>query len=648
MPSRALFVSVFRAAGVRLCDAARLRPHPAEKGSGHAFEKCSTPMRWILAVWLGVSVLGCAGAGLAKRFQTHIDYLASDELQGRGLGSEGLEKAAQYVADQFSAIGLEPAGDDGSYFQTFNMTLRRKLEPDTFLAFEGASVPASLELKKDFIPFTFSSDDAFSGELIFCGYGIAAPGRQHDDFVHIDVRGKVALMLRGEPPDWADENGFSTPHAMFRNKVYNAKDRHAAAVILVNAEPREGEEDRLVPFDENSGEAYGLPAFHLRRAVADALLQGAGLPSLSELQKQMDGGTYVSRAVPGVTVKGRAVFRKETAPVRNVIGMLRGKGPLADEVVVVGAHYDHLGLRRPMHRRFKKGKIVREALEPQIHNGADDNASGTSGLIEVARALAARRPLKRSVLFIAFTAEESGLHGSTYYVNYPVVPLSDTVAMINMDMIGRMKPGTNRVQIFGMGTGDTFQSIVEKAARGVALDVAPGVDAGGRSDHAAFVRKNIPSLHVFTGQHPDYHQPTDDADRINAADGARVVRLVSRVTEALASDTRAPRFQQEKAAQAPASPSGTPVYRVVMGLSPGYGDDGKAGMRVEAVSPEGPADLAGMKAGDRIIRIEDKTVNNIYDYMAATRNNNPGDTVTVVVIRDGKEVSLKVTLAAAR
>lgn len=589
-------------------------------------------------------VAGCAG-GLERRFQAHIDYLAGDKLEGRGVGSRGIELASDYIARQFASIGLEPAGDDGTYFQTFPLTLHRTLTAESRLAFSGDK--AERRQGTDFIPFNFSSDDGFSGGVVFCGYGISNPDKTYDDYKDIDLTGKVALMLDGEPPSWTDENGNPTRHAMHRNKVYNAKDRGAVAVLLVSPKPAEGETDRLTEFVAEGTDAYGIPAFHITRAIAYDRLAGVRFGSLDELQGKLDDGGFASGDLAHVSVTGQAGFKKTTAPTRNVLGLRRGVGSLADEFVVIGAHYDHLGIRKPMMRKFKGGKLVAEEVRPQIHNGADDNASGTSGLIEIARMFAAEPPSNRSILFIAFTAEESGLHGSKYYIEHPAIPIERTAAMLNMDMIGRLKPGDDRVQVFGVQCGKEFMEVLEPAGRAFGLTIAPAVDEGGRSDHATFVRKQIPSLHFFSGNHSDYHQPSDDADKINAAGGVRIARLVYETARELADRDTRPEFQVVKSEKKEQT-AGTTTFRVVMGLSPNYADDGKPGMGVDAVSPEGPAELAGMKAGDRIIRIGGKSVANVYDYMAATRNNKAGDAVDVLVLRDGREQALKVTLAPAR
>ena len=599
---------------------------------------------WLILATASWAVAGCASSP-EQRFQSHINYLASDKLEGRGVGSRGIELASDYIARQFASIGLEPAGDDGTYFQTFPLTLHRTLTDDSRLAFGGDKIER--RQGTDFIPFNFSSEDGFSGGVVFCGYGIINPDKAHDDFKDIDLTGKVALMLDGEPPSWADDKGSPTRHALHRNKVYNAKDRGAVAVLIANPKPTEGEADRLTEFVAEGADAYGIPAFHITRAMADDRLTSVRFGSLDELQGKLDAGGFASGDLAHVSVTGQAGFKKTTAPTRNVLGLRRGVGPLADEFVIIGAHYDHLGIRKPMMRKFKGGKLVAEEVRPQIHNGADDNASGTSGLIEIARMFAAEPPPNRSILFIAFTAEESGLHGSKYYIDHPSVPLERTAAMLNMDMIGRLKPGEDDVQVFGVQCGKEFMEVLEPAGRAVGLTIAPAVDEGGRSDHATFVRKQIPSLHFFSGNHSDYHQPSDDSDKINAAGGARIARLVYETARELANRDSRPEFQVVKSEKKEPA-TGTTTFRVVMGLTPNYADDGKPGMGVDAVSSEGPAEVAGMKAGDRIVRIGGKSVANVYDYMAATRNNKSGDTVEVVVLRNGQEQTLKVTLAPAR
>jgi hypothetical protein len=595
----------------------------------------------------------------SKRFQKHIAYLAGDELEGRGVGSKGIESAAEYIAAQYKEVGLSPAGSDGTYFQPFPIALQRTLVEGNRLKFSGEE--QGRVQGKDFMPLAFSSSGKFSGKVVLCGYGITNSDKSHDDFKPVDLKGKTALVFDGEPAGWADAEGNPTRNALRRNKVYNVKDRNASAILFVNPRSKEGDKDALTPFVSEGADDYGLPAMHITREVAAAIFKVSGLGELDEVQKRLDGGATVSAEMVKVEIEGEVKFEKKTATTRNVLGVLKGSGPQAEEWVVIGAHYDHLGIRAPMMRTFKDGKIVEGTSVPEIHNGADDNASGVSGLIEIARSMAKEPKSNRSVLFIAFSAEETGLQGSKYYADHPFAPLDRTVAMLNMDMIGRLPVGGDRVTVFGANSAAEFMPILEAAGKVGGLEIQPGVDSGGRSDHAAFVRKGIPSLHFYSGNHSDYHKPSDDSPLINADGGARIATVVLETTKALADMKGRPALKEEKvagkggaAATDPHAgvkvddPDKVPTYRVVMGLSPSYAEDGQTGMAVDAVSPEGPAEKAGMKAGDRIVKINGKPVANIYDYMASTRENKGGDTVDVVVLREGKEIVLKVTLSGAR
>jgi len=592
---------------------------------------------------------------LAQRFQSNVNYLASDELEGRGVGSKGIEKASDYIAAKFKDAGLQPAGDAGTYFQSFPMALNRILTKDNRLSISGDQTP--LVQGRDFIPLSFSTPGAFKGKIVFCGFGIVNPDRKQDDFAHVDLKDAVALVFDGEPRAWADPQGNPSSYAFRRDKVYDVKDRGAVAVLFVGQPPDAGQKEELTPFESDSADEYGIPAMHIARDVAGRIFSAVKAGDIDAMQKLIDEGNNTSASFQKVEVSGEVRFEKTTATTRNVLGVVRGEGPLADELLIIGAHYDHLGIRRPMLRRFKEGKLVADSTEPQIHNGADDNASGTSGLIEIAKMFASAPRPKRSILFVAFTAEETGLQGSKYYAEHPFAPLDKTVVMLNMDMIGRLPTTSDSVTVMGAGSAKEFMEILEAAGKIGGLKISPGVDSGGRSDHAVFVRLGIPSMFFFSGIHADYHKPSDKADLINAEGGAKIATIVFETAKALAARDARPTPQAEKTADKSADPHAAlgdrdpdkvPSFKVVMGLSPNYADDGKPGMGVDAVSPEGPADRGGMKAGDRIVRISGKPVANIYDYMASTRSNKPGDTVEVTVLRDGKEQVLKVTLSSAR
>ena len=598
-----------------------------------------------IAVGILVTILCAQWASAAARtrfdrsvYLAHVDYLADDALQGRGLGSDGIERAADYIAHQFEAIGLSPAGDDDTYFQSFEVSLAPQRTGRSYLRVEEADI--DVESEGDFVPFFFSGDARFSGDLVFAGYGIVNPDKHHDDFAHLDVTGKVVLMLRREPPSWGEQGGDGyTPHAQFSNKVYNAKDRGAVAVLIANQRPADGDEDRLMRWMAMpGGGGYGLPALHVTRKLADRLLAAGGVADLDTLQSRLDGGRYASSVVDGIKLEGNPGIKRQRATTRNVIGLLRGTGPLADEVVVIGGHYDHLGnvVPRP---GFGANRRT-ETPKPQIHNGADDNASGTAGVIELARALARRSNLNRSVLFIAFSGEESGLLGSKYFVKHPSIALNRIDAMLNLDMIGRLPKDKPTIQVFGTKAADQFEHLIEHVAEQRRLTIRENASAIGPSDHTSFYREKIPAMHFFTGLHADYHRPGDDTDKINVDGAISVLNMVYDVAVAICNDEH--RLTYHKVTERARIP-GRGGFRVRMGIYPSYAD-GDTGLVVDGVVDDGPAARAGMKSGDAIIRIGTSDVANIRDYMGALRNNKPGDTVSVVVKRGDSKLTLEVKL----
>jgi len=325
---------------------------------------------------------------------------------------------------------------------------------------------------------------------------------------------------------------------------------------------------------------------------------------------------------------------EDATPVvaRNVVGLLAGSGPHADEYVVIGGHYDHLGVYRN-----------------RIHNGADDNASGTAAVIEIARALADRRPLDRSVVFVAFSGEEIGLHGSAHYVREPTVDISSIVAMLNMDMIGRLTPDddANRLAIHGLGTGDCFHRIVERRAGGKNVRFIPDESALGPSDHSSFYKAGVPAMFFFTGIHADYHQPSDDVETVNAEGGADVAELVCEIALDIINGDFAPRFAQVNR-PAQIFRSGNPDTRPVkLGILPDVEDDpDRPGCRVLAVAADGGAGRAGMRPEDVLVSIDAIPINGRDDFAEALEGKRAGDVVTVIVLRGEADVTLEVELSS--
>lgn len=570
----------------------------------------------------------------ADRYMSHITFLADDALKGRGTGDVGNELAAGYIAGQFAAAGLLPAGENGTYFQPFTVKRGAKLSDDTRLSVQGAAVTP--KLGETFLPLGFSAQGPFEAPVVFAGYGAVYAGKNHDDYAGLDVTGKAVLMLRRMPEGWGRAEGESNP-AMFSTKMKLAEEKGAAAVLIVNQDPGDDGEDVLMPF-RVTGEPNAIPALHVSRTLADAMLQAGGQPTIAELQKKLDEGHGpASAALTGVSVQGEVKYDVTELATRNVIGLLPGTGPDKDKYIVIGGHHDHLGERRG-----------------QIHNGADDNASGTAGVIEAAHALAPLPHRDRSVLFMTYSGEEIGLLGSKHYVEHPTVPLESIVTMINLDMIGRLDEATidNMMEVQGVGTGDSFKALLDRRSEATGMKYFLEESANGPSDHASFYKKGIPSIFFHTGLHDDYHAPGDDVEKVNAEGGAKVTEFICGVVYDLTAAPQPPKYVKVDGRANMERPGSTRAQaqggsRVVMGIMPDMDDDsGKRGWRVAEVTPGGGAANAGMKPGDRIVRVEEKDITGFSDYREAVKDKNPGETIAVRVLRGEEELTLSVELAA--
>lgn len=571
--------------------------------------------------------------GIAEeRLLRHIALLAHDELKGRDTGSDGIDLAAGYIAGQFAAAELVPAGPGGTYFQEFEVSGRATLLEDTSLTIDatgaGRDAPTVAVLREDYLPFSFSAKGSFDVDLVFVGYGVTNPEHDHDDYADIDVRGKAALMFRREPPGWNPGGGF-TSHAGFETKVALAEKHGASAVVIVNQDPGVDGVDGLMRFSRGD-QSHGLPALHVKRALAEDWLTVAGAPSLKELQTDLDEkkGSR-SRPLTGVRLRGAVNYEVEKLIARNVLGLLPGVGPRRNDYVVIGGHYDHLGVD-----------------DGEIHNGADDNASGTAAVIEAAHALRAVPDRDRSVLFMAFSAEEIGLLGSKHFVNHPTVPAESITAMINLDMIGRLnkEDEANMLSIQGLGTGDRFKDIITERTGAVGMQYVPDDSARGPSDHASFESIGVPSLFFFTGIHDDYHAPGDDTEKVNVRGVAEISELVCRIAlDLINSDEK---VQFVKVNQRARIRRGR-ESRVVIGILPGNREEGESqGWPVAQVLPGGGAAKAGMKSGDRIVQIDGQSIDGLSDYQRAVRGKRPGEVISVSVLRDNQPVTLSVELAS--
>ena len=385
-----------------------------------------------------------------------------------------------------------------------------------------------------------------------------------------------------------------------------------------------------------NGETKSLPpAFHITNKTANELLASIHT-DLATLESQIDADQKPKSAVvTGWTAKGATTIEKVRSDVSNVIAVIDGEGPLANETVVIGAHYDHVG---------RGGENSLAPGSSEVHNGADDNASGTVTLLELARRFAVKAATKkpsRRLVFIAFTGEEKGLLGSARYCKEPVFPLESTIAMLNMDMVGRLKE--DKLIVYGTGTSPRWEPELKQfnGENGFKLVFKP--EGVGPSDHASFYLKKIPVLHFFTGEHADYHKPTDDWEKINIDGVARVADLMEAMVNATVDQTDRPEFVEVKT-QASTNRGGTRPY---VGTIPEFGNE-EPGYAISGVTSGGPGEKGGLKGGDRIIKIGPHPVTNLDDFDAALRKFAAGDAVDFVVVREKKEMTFKVTLDPPR
>ena len=464
--------------------------------------------------------------------------------------------------------------------------------------------------------------------MVFVGYGITAADLKHDDYANVDAKGKIAIALAGTP-DGDNPHGQFGRYADERWKASAAKDHGAAALLIIASADKFGDE-RLAKlrYDQTGGEA-GIPVAVVARQSAAQWFELNDVAQLRALEKASDKWPDAAKKVSAVTANLTVDITRRTVPAYNVIGVIEGNDPkLKHEYIVIGAHYDHLG------RGGHDGSLTRNPND--IHHGADDNASGTAGLLEVARILTAhQRKLRRSIVLMAFSAEESGLIGSKAWTTNPLLPLGDNVAMLNMDMIGRLKD--NKLTIGGIGTSPEFRKLVEGLNNGFTLQLSE--DGFGPSDHSSFYAKQVPVLFFFTGTHEDYHKPSDTADKLNYDGQAKVVSLVTELALALDRNDARPTYVLARNTQPAGRSTG---FRVYLGTVPNYADSND-GLLLDAVREDSPAAKAGIKAGDKIVRLAGREIKNVYDYTYALGEMKADQEYEAEVIRGTERLKVKVT-----
>jgi Tol biopolymer transport system component len=563
----------------------------------------------------------------ADRIKNDIVWLADPERQGRGVGLPGLERSGQWIEDRFKSLGLAPAGDDGAFKQSFPVVTDLEKEAGTGVVLDGAPVPAD---GYEVLGYSPPKSDVL-GDMVFAEYGINAKEVKRDDYARVDAKKKIVVVRRFVPEE------FGTPEAQrrygdIRRKAFWAREKGAAALVVVDdpappASPgdwKAPDEARLPTLAPEGYSDAGLPVIVLKRSV--------GHPLIERLQKKQ-----AVRAK--ITVRLKPVSSAAFNVAGRIVSEAKDKLP---GVIVVGAHYDHLGMGG-------RHSLAPHTKEP--HVGADDNASGAATLLEVARELSAKKTeLRRDVLVVAFSGEESGVLGSAHFVHRwlertKAKKLGDVYAMLNMDMVGRMRD--NRLQILGAETAGEWREMIDASCGAAKAACAAGGDGYGPSDQINFFSAGVPVLHFFTGTHSDYHKPSDTADKINAAGAMQTGKICASLAVAASKREAALTFKPD--AEGPPPRGDMRSFNASLGTIPDYGGppNGKKGVLLAGVRAGGGAEKGGMKKGDILVKLGASDIGSVEDLMFVLNAHKPGETVPAVVLRDGKEVKLEVTFQEA-
>ncbi|MFZ2322978.1 MAG: M28 family peptidase [Ignavibacteriaceae bacterium] len=551
----------------------------------------------------------------------HIKYLASDELEGRMTGTPSLYKAAEYLENEFKNYGLKPLFN-GSYFQEFPFIKKVELGENNSLTINSKEELKPV-LKTDYIPLAFSDNLDISGELVFAGYGISAKDLDYDDYANVNVKDKVVIVFRNHPDMKSPHSKFEQFSAL-RYKTTNARDKGAKGIIFINTNDKADDPLLELKYD-NASKISEIAVAQVKRNILNFI-------PLNDLQNKIDSTltpesfivepkTIVSLSTDVNEVKGKSV---------NVGGYIEpANDKYPNEYLIIGAHFDHLGWG-------EQNSLY--VGEPMIHNGADDNASGTSGLLELAEKFSSvKDKIDRKIVFVSFSGEELGLLGSAYTVNNFPLPLENADAMINMDMIGRLND-KNDLIVYGTGTSSNWKSLLDDKNE-YDFNLTFNDEGFGPSDHSSFYGKKVPVLFFFTGTHSDYHKPSDDADKINSKGEEKVVKYVYDVANAIDnSDTKPDYISVER--KDTGRMTGTRVY---VGTVPDFAGD-VDGYKLGGVTDGSPAAIAGLQAGDIIIQFGEKKISNIYDFTYALGNYVPGDLVNVLIKRGEETLTFEIKL----
>ena len=568
-----------------------------------------------------------------KRVTDDIKYLSSDELEGRAPGTDGIEMAAKRIEAEYKRIGLKPLEGD-TYRQDFEVRRGRTLDDEKIsLEFKGPNdTDMKLEFNKDFAPAVGSPTTELNADLVFVGYGITATELNYDEYKDVDAKDKIVVLIRREPqqenPDSVFDGTEVSRYAYINTKVAAARAAGAIGIIMVNdgvSTPDESKDVLEAPTRFESS----LPFIQMKRSTLEKFMKqapllrpdGSKFESLSDVEKEIDKTlSPISQPLEGWKCTFTSGTKTNMAKTSNIVGIVEGEGPLADETIVIGGHYDHLG---------KGGAGSRAPGSTEIHNGADDNATGTAAVLELARRFAQRdeKPARRLV-FMCFSAEEMGLLGAYHYVQEPLFPLEKTVAMVNFDMIGWLRD--DKLTIYSADSAEEFGSILDKANEGIDLNLVKASGFAG-SDHLPFIQKKIPVMFIHTGLTSTYHTPQDDFETINCGGALKVIDYSERVIDQLVGHPG--KFTYAQAGSARSS--------VRLGIL--LNDDNEKGVEITRITEGSIADKAGLKVGDLITAIGDKKMET---RRAITREirAKTGETVKIKFLRGEEEKEVEVKL----
>lgn len=581
---------------------------------------------------LSMFILGCKPSAthnpdiLLQEHYAHVDFLASDSLMGRKPGTPFDRVAAKYIKDYFEGNGFQLLGQNG--YQFFEFIDFQEMGQNNSLMVSKKQK----QVNQDFLVLPFSSSDTVSGPVVFVGYGLDMHNDsiEWNDYEHVNLNGKWALILRGDPMPNVEPSPFAGM-VSDRQKAMVAKEHGAMGVLLVSGVHFDARDELLSTRQKTF--SVGIPVIQVSRALANEILSVAG-KRIENIEKEIELQQKPLSLKAGGNVCARTSIITKKRNTQNVVALIEGTDPkLKHQYVVLGAHFDHLGMGG-------KGTSSRVPDTVAVHNGADDNASGVAAMLEIGHKLLHKK-LKRSVLLIAFSAEEMGLLGSQFFVNNPLVPLDSVVTMVNLDMMGRLNR-EQYLQVGGIGTIKGVDSLLRVFNEPYGFTLALSPQGYGPSDHASFYAHNIPVLFFTTGAHSDYHTPNDRIEYINFEGLTKASHYIFDVVSHIANQAQRPVFQ-ESGPSVPSFRHGNEL-KVRLGIMPDVSGAHNNGLQVLAAGENQPAALAGIRKGDLIVGINGGEVNNIQDYMFYLAKLEVGAVVSVELVRNGKSVVVLVQL----